>query len=357
MSNSTPRVAFDADGLNTACRPDPAAHVTPVSDFFTRSHAPVPVIDPAGWHLDVSGLVARPLRLSLSELLDRFPVRDVAATLVCAGMRRAELLTLAPMPGELPWGLEPVSTGRWRGVALRDVLELAGVTDAARHVELIGLDQVERHGERFGFGGSIDLTKARSAEVLLATHLNQEPLAPAHGFPLRAVVPGWIGARSVKWLGRIVVSAEPSLNYFQTRAYRVQRQVDPTDPRDVSAGTSLAQCPLNAVILDPRAGQRVRQGSVRLRGWAMGAGGRELTAVAVSPDGGSSWVPARVTLAGEPWCWSLWEAELPLDAGTRTLAVRAADSGGLSQPATLQEAWNVKGYCNNAWHRVTIDVE
>ena len=87
--------------------------------------------------------------------------------------------------------------------------------------------------------------------MLLATKLNGRPLPPVHGFPVRAVVPGWIGARSVKWLGRIVLRTDPSPNYFQSRAYRVQREINPNDPRDVSAGSAISAVPLNAVILDP----------------------------------------------------------------------------------------------------------
>ena len=135
---------------------------------------------------------------------------------------------------------------------------------------MVGLDQVERHGHRFGFGGSVDLAKAMSGDVLLATELNGAPLPPPHGFPVRALVPGWIGARSVKWLGRIEVTTEPSPNYFQTRAYRMAREVNHADPRDVSGGTALTEVPLNTVILAPATGAVLPAGRHRVRGWAMG---------------------------------------------------------------------------------------
>jgi sulfite oxidase len=272
-------------------------------------------------------------------------------------MRRAEFCALGPLPGELPWGPDAASTGRWTGIALRDVLEQVGVSDRARHIEFNGLDQVHRDGRQFGFGGSIDLQKARSGDVLLATHLNDSPLTPAHGFPLRVVVPGWIGARSVKWLGQIVARAEPSANYFQTKAYRVQRAVTPHDARDVSRGASLGEFPLNAVILDPQPGQTLKAGTVTLRGWAIGHGGCPLVGVEISPDAGSHWIPARPTTSGDAWTWTLWEARIPLAPGSHTLAVRARDASGRSQPAAVQETWNVKGYCNNAWHRVQCLVE
>lgn len=350
------RLIHDTDGLNTAIWPVPADNlITPVGSFFTRSHAPIPQINPDSWRLEVGGLVARPRSFSLGDLMAAFPRREVTATLVCAGLRRDEFLTLGPLPGELPWGPEPAGTGEWTGVALGDLLRSSGVAREARYVEFIGLDQVERNGMRFGFGGSIDLAKALGDEVLLATHLNGAPLAPEHGFPLRAVVPGWIGARSVKWLGRITLRTDPTPNYFQSHAYRVQRQVDPDNPRDVSGGIALNELPVNAVILEPLPKEQVSAGRLRVRGWAIGSAGRRITSVEVSVDE-KKWVPARLLPQESAWTWTFWEAPLDLTPGRYTISVRATDSSGTTQPPDIASTWNVKGYCNNAWHRVPIVV-
>jgi sulfite oxidase len=354
MPHPAPRTSYDPDGLNTGSWPGPAPGevVTAADRFFTRSHAPVPVLDAGRWQLEIGGLVERPQSLPLAALAEAFPRRELTATLVCAGMRRGEFSALGPLPGELPWGPDAASTGRWSGVALREVLDRVGLPDRVRHIEFIGLDRVEREGRRFGYGGSIEIAKALSGDVLLATHLNDSPLEPAHGFPLRAIVPGWIGARSVKWLGRIVASAEPSDNYFQSKAYRRQRTVSPHKPHDVSAGEPLTEMPVNAVIVDPEPGQTLRAGEVMVRGWAIGAKGGRLLDVEVSPDGGRSWIAARQTAGGEAWTWTIWEAPITLAPGHHTLVVRARDAEGGVQPATIEETWNVKGYCNNAWHRV-----
>jgi sulfite oxidase len=346
------------DALNTAVWPVRAdCLVTPVDRFFTRSHAPIPRIDPTDWRLEVNGLVDHPRSFSLEDLRGAFPRRSVTATLVCAGLRRDEFLTLGPLPSELPWGPEPVSTGEWTGIALSDLLHAVGVAEPARHVQFTGLDEVERYGHRFGFGGSIDLAKALSGEVLLASELNGAPLPAVHGFPVRVVVPGWIGARSVKWLGRITLAEEPSSNYFQTRAYRVQRELNPQDPRDISAGIAMSGVPLNAVILEPTQDRVVPAGRVRIRGWAMGSEGRPPTAVEVSSNDGEDWVPARIALEGAAWTWSLWEATVNLAPGPHALIARATDATGVTQPRTLAETWNVKGYGNNAWHRVAVRAE
>ena len=351
------RLAHDADGLNTAIWPvqgNPL--VTPIDQFFTRSHAPVPQIDPGTWRLEVGGLVERATSFSLEELRRAFPQRHLTATLVCAGLRRNEFLALGPLPGELPWGPEPAGTGQWTGVSLRDVLDVVGVAKGARHVEFVGLDQVKRQGDQFGFGGSIDLAKALAGEVILASELNGTPLPAVHGFPLRAVVPGWIGARSVKWLGRITLLEEPSPNYFQRNAYRIQREVSPHDSRDVSRGAALSEIPLNSVILHPTPADAIPPGRVQVNGWAVGSGGRSLAAVEVSSNGGHDWTQARIVTEGTAWSWSLWEATLNLTRGRHTLVVRATDTTGVTQPPNVESTWNVKGYNNNAWHRVTIDL-
>ena len=358
MSTRARRVMHDEEGLNSGVWPIQTDHlVTPVDRFFTRSHGPVPRIDPETWRLEVGGLVERPRAFSFEELRRAFPQQHVTATLVCAGLRREEFLSLGPLPGETPWGPEAASTGSWTGISLRDVLHEAGVGERARHVEFVGLDQVDRQGNRFGFGGSIDLAKALSSEVILASELNGAPLPTAHGFPLRAIVPGWIGARSVKWLGRITLLEEPSPNYFQRNAYRVQRAVNPRDPRDVTSGVPLSGVPLNAVIVDPMPDAVVRAGRVQVRGWAMGSIGRRVTGVEVSPDAGQDWIAARCSAGVEEWTWTFWEASVELAAGRHTLVVRATDSAGTRQPEAVAAAWNVKGYCNNGWHRVAIQVE
>jgi sulfite oxidase len=354
MTSISQRLVHDAEGHNTAAWPlRQKTLLTPTEEFFTRSHAATPTLDPAAFRLEVDGLVEHPQRLSLDQLAV-LPRHQVDATLICAGLRRDELLALGPLPGELPWGPEPVSTGRWAGCRLVDLLRQAGVRDRARYVHFVGLDTVERNGERFGFGGSIDLAKALEGDVLLASALNGSPLEPDHGAPLRAVVPGWIGARSVKWLGRITLSPEPSPNYFQAKAYRVQRELNPADHRDVSAGTALSEIPLNAVMLEPTRDQPVPAGAVCLRGWAIGTGGAALTSVEVSPNAGADWQPARITLAGTAWTWSLWEATVELPRGRHVLAVRATDRTGATMPATVAATWNVKGYANNTWHRVPV---
>jgi sulfite oxidase len=322
--------------------------------FFTRSHAPPPDIDASSWRLRVHGLVRNELELSLQQLKENFPVRELAATLVCAGLRRDELQTVRPIPGELPWGAEPVSTGMWRGASLGDVLEAAGAQSDAEHVSFTGLDDVERRGQRFGFGGSIPLAKAMSSEVLLAYELNGDPLPREHGFPVRAVVPGFIGARSVKWLGGIELTRTSSDNYFQKDAYRILRE--PASDGSGGADIEMNEVPLNAAILSPESNTSVAAGRVQINGWALTPDGASIASVECSSDNGVTWTEATIYASEGPWAWGLWRIGLDLKPGPHTLVVRCRDGSGASQPAELAEVWNIKGYGNNAWHRVKIHV-
>jgi sulfite oxidase len=348
---------YDEECLNTGSAASTASDevVTRTDSFFTRSHAPPPAIDPTTWCLEVRGLVDEPHSYSLAALASGFRQHEVVATIVCAGLRRVEFLAIGPLPGELPWGSDAASTGRWRGVRLSEVLLASGVRHGAAHVRFEGLDRVSREGRDFGFGGSIDLDKAMSDEVLLATHLNGEPIAVKHGFPLRAVVPGWIGARSVKWLGRITVSGHSSGNYFQTKAYRVQREVDPDAPRDVSRGVAMTETPMNAVITEPGPDTILNRGVATVRGWVIGSGCRPVNAIEVSGDGGERWATAEIVKDGGAWAWSYWEAKVGLEPGPAVLLARATDATG-SMPERVRDAWNVKGYGNTAWYRVNVTV-
>ncbi len=326
--------------------------VTPLSLFFARNHAPFPTVEPGAYRLRAQGQVERPLSLSLDELY-ALPKVEIAATLQCAGNRRTDLIAHQPVPGEVPWQAQAIGNARWGGVRLGALLEAAGVRPGDAHVAFLGLDQVEKHGAPFGFGGSVPLAAALHGEVLLAYEMNGQPLTAAHGFPLRAVAPGRIGARSVKWLREITVQAAPSDNYYQAKAYRLF-------PPDVNAGNvdwpkglMLDELSVNSAICTPAEGDRVPAGPLRLAGYAMAGGGRLVERVDASADGGTSWLQAELSPATRH-AWRLWHAQIDLPTGNHELVVRAWDAAANTQPERVAPLWNFKGYMNNAWHRVRV---
>src|SRR6201995_5501665 len=233
--------------------------VTATEAFYVRGHGAVPEIDSRAWRLTVGGLVERQLSLSLETLREAFVERTVTATLQCAGNRRAGLMAVRDIPGEAPWGPGATGTAAWTGVALADVLALAGPLQHASDVGFEGADISPEVEPPERFGGSIPLDKASRPEVLLAWAMNGEPLPPVHGAPLRVVVPGYIGARSVKWLERIELRSSPWAGYFQHVVYRLP----PGDGTAAAgAGMPLGLVALNADVLAPADGETVAAGSV-----------------------------------------------------------------------------------------------
>jgi len=327
------------------------ALVTPTAAFFCRNHGPVPQVDPSSWRLGVEGLVGQRLSLSLDELRDRFPEREVLATLQCAGNRRQDLLEVRDVPGEAPWGPGATGTATWRGIALADVLDAAQPQHAAEHVAFAGRDVSDEPQPPEAYGASIPRRKAERPEVLLAWEMNGEPLPTVHGGPLRAVVPGFIGARSVKWLERIALRTQPWDGFFQSTAYRL---LPPNAQPAPGAGIALGEVALNSDILAPDDGAHVAAGVVEVRGYAFAGGERRVARVDVSSDEGATWVQAELLTDLGRWAWRLWRAELDLEPGRHEIVVRAWDSAAASQPERPGPLWNPKGYINNAWGRVCV---
>jgi len=335
-----------------------AAAITAQADFYVRSHGSIPHLDAATHRLRVGGRVATPLDLSMAELRERFPERSVTAVMQCAGNRRADMQPVRPTSGD-PWAPGAIGNAEWTGVALADVLRAVGAeTSAAIHVVLDACDEVEMPNEgRFAFGASIPMAKALSPEVLLAFAMNGEPLAPEHGFPLRAVVPGFAGVRSPKWLAAITVQDRPSDNHMQQRDYKLLPPHVTEDTVDWGQGLTIYDMPLNSAICEPAPHAKLEVGSTAIRGYAV-ATARDVARVDVSTDGGRNWQQAELEHdADAPWSWTFWTATLDLPKGEHELAVRAWDSAGQTQPALPDDTWNFKGYLSAAWHRVHVSAD
>ena len=328
--------------------------LTATDAFYVRGHGAVPEIDPAAWRLQVHGIVERELELSLTTLREAFREREVTATLQCAGNRRAGLITIRDIPGEAPWGPGATGTAMWTGVALADVLSLAQPRRGAAHVGFDGADLCPEAKPAQRFGGSIPLDKACRPEVLLAWAMNGEPLPAVHGAPLRVVVPGYIGARSVKWLQRIEVRSTPWDGYFQQVVYRLLPEDGTPAP---GAGMPLGLVALNADVLSPADGETVTAGPVEVRGYAFAGGERHVARVDVSLDGGAGWSQAELLDDLGRWAWRHWRITLDLAPGDHEILVRAWDSSAATQPEDEAALWNPKGYVNNARPRIRVRAE
>jgi sulfite oxidase len=239
----------------------------------------------------------------------------------------------------------------WTGVSLGDVLALAGPLKVGAHVGLVGADVCAAAAPVQPFAGSIPLDKASRPEVLLAWGMNGEPLPPIHGAPLRVVVPGYIGARSVKWVERIEVRSEPWDGYYQHVVYRLVPEDGRPGP---GVGMPLGLVALNADVLSPASGATVPAGPVEVRGYAFAGGERHVARVDVSLDGGTRWSPAELLDDLGRWAWRQWQITVHLPPGEHEIVVRAWDSSAATQPEDEAALWNPKGYVNNARPRVRV---
>lgn len=321
--------------------------VTPAGLHYVLVHYDIPWCDGDGWPLRVCGAVRRELRLDVAELRGRAAVTR-RVTLECAGNGRARL---TPRPVSQPWLVEAVGTADWTGVPLRDVLDEAGVLPGAVEVVFTGADHGVERGVEQDYRRSLPLDEARRPDVLLAWAMNGAPLPPQHGHPLRLIVPGWYGMAHVKWLREITVLERPFDGFQQTTAYRIRAEAG-------EPGQPVTRMAPRALLIPPgfpdfmTRARVVRPGPTVLRGRAW-SGGAAVAAVDVRPDDDSPWQPATLGPApADPWTWRSWEMPWTATPGRHTIAVRATDADGRSQPT--EQHWNLGGFCNNAVQRVRV---
>jgi len=303
--------------------------LTPTESFYVRTHFAIPSIDRDAWWLRIEGEVENSFAINYEELLELESV-TIPATLECAGNNRS---FLEPKVKGVQWGLGAVGTAEWTGVPLSILLGRAHATTNGRHVVLEGadggmLEDPKSPPGELKFARSIPIAKAR-ADVLLAYKMNGRELPPEHGFPVRAIVPGWYAMASVKWLQRIIVTEQPFTGYYQTIDYAYwERQ------KAIAELTPLTEMQVKAQIAEPAEGEVVPANSrVRVHGAAWTSNG-EITKVELSTDGGATWTESKLLGESKLNAWQLWEFnwQTPTAPGRQTLIARATDSLGRTQP-------------------------
>lgn len=269
--------------------------ITPKDLFFIRHHHPVPVINSNEYTLKLGGKGVKPILLSLHELRTHFHKKEIVATLQCGGNRRHGMNAVHKTSG-IDWGFGAISTAKWGGVPLRDVLLYAGLL-TPEIAEMQGVKHVQFEAED-GLQASIPVEKALSTygDVLLAYEMNGEPLPSEHGYPIRLVVPGHVGVRNVKWVNKITVSDveaegpwQRGIAYkgFSPSLLKIDSSVD------VESVLSVQEQPVTSLMVFPKAGDKVEvtaptaldegeTNTVTCRGFAWSGGGRGIVRVDVS---------------------------------------------------------------------------
>ncbi|KAL1700512.1 Oxidoreductase, molybdopterin-binding domain-containing protein [Schizophyllum commune] len=350
--------------------------ITPEQLVYHRNHSAVPAHD--------GTLVAR--TFTLEDLESRFPKARVEAVLQCAGLRRAEMGATGREVKGVPWGAGVVANCWWGGVRLRDVLlevfpglerEANGANKTSEFAHVCFTARGEKCEDDAYYGASIPLAKALDPEgdVLVAWEMNDDDIPPVHGGPLRLVVPGYLGARWVKWLDGIYLSNRESPNYYQARDYKVL----PEEVEDKKQAApwwdkvpSMTSMPLNSVIASVT---KVEDAStpaghlrLRVKGYALPALGTPVDEVQISLvtarqvnvtqiplpsgldiDANRVWEDARITYRGGPWAWTLWEGEVTAARRKGKIIVRsrARSRTGEFQPESGK--WNLRGVAWNGW--------
>jgi sulfane dehydrogenase subunit SoxC len=322
--------------------------ITPVGLHYLLIHFDIPVVDAATWRLEIGGSVEHPLSLTLDEIR-AMPARTLAVTLECAGNGRA---LLEPRPLSQPWLREAVGTAEWTGTPLAPLLAAAGPRADGVEVVLTGLDRGIQGDVEHDYARSLSLEEAMRDDVLLAYEINGVPLPPQHGFPLRAIVPGWYGMTQVKWLRSIEVVDASFDGWQQSVAYRLRESED-------EQGTPLTRIRPRALMAPPgipdflSRTRYVEAGRIELTGRAW-SGFAPVVRVEVSVDGGGTWHDASLGEQLSEFAWRGWSHEWQAERGEAELCCRATDAAGNSQP--VEPEWNYDGFANNAVQRVPVVV-
>ncbi|MDP9792836.1 DMSO/TMAO reductase YedYZ molybdopterin-dependent catalytic subunit [Catenuloplanes nepalensis] len=324
-------------------------YLVPVDRFFVRNHTSTPIIDPVTYRLKLFGSGLRaPVEFSLDQL-KRLPRETITAAVECAGNGRSLFTTQQGQTvSGTAWKLGAIGVGRWHGVRLGTVLRAAGLRRDAVDVQPQGLDA------NFVSGG-VDLGPVRRPlpigkaldDVLLAWELNDAPLPPDHGAPLRVVVPSWIGISSIKWAGAIEVAAEPLFSPWNTQFYRLFGADHPAE------GTLIDEQVVKSAF-ELAWGATLPLSRTTLTGRSWSANG-PIRHVDVSTDGGTTWRRAHTTGPNLANAWQRWRIDWsPATAGQHTLIARATDVTGATQPVTVPH--NTLGYLFGAQvrHPVTV---
>lgn len=351
-----------------------AGFITPPSLHYVRNHGKCPRLDWDTHRFTVGGLVGKVRTFTMDDLV-KLPSVTLPVTLVCAGNRRKEQNMTKQTIG-FSWGISAHACNHWTGVRLADLLRLCEVDlGKGKHVEFIGVEKEGLPNGTYGTSIPISLAMDMYGDVLIAYEQNGIRLAPDHGFPVRALIPGWIGGRMVKWLEHIVVTDKPSENYYHFNDNRIL-------PPHVDAELAKAegwwyrpeylfnQLNVNSAINFPNNGEvmTLNGGTYTVKGYAYSGGGRKVTRVELSFDGGMTWKLCALDYPeerhspapsnGKYWCWMFWEYTVDkfeffhCATGAGELRVRAWDEANNTQPSRL--TWNLMGMGNNCHFRVKV---
>jgi len=344
--------------------------LTPASLHYVRNHGICPKLF---WHqhsIEITGLVDRPIRLTMAELAS-LPKISLPVTLNCAGNRRKEQNLIQKGIG-FHWGCAAASTVVWTGVPLHEVLKYVGIKsrgEGARWINFAGpRGEVPAGDTTYGASHAREVCMNPARPCMLAFMMNGELLHPDHGYPVRLLMPGYIGGRMIKWLTTISVTEEEGGNHYHVMDNRVfpkhisSREIATEEKIWKDGAYTINDRNINSAIWSPAhcAKVKVSDKLFTLRGYAYAGAGRPVHRVEVTLNNAQNWRPATIERVEQPdefgqcWCWVFWSVEVPISvlAVCGEFAVRAWDDSQNCQPE--RPTWNLMGMMNNNWFRVKV---
>jgi sulfite oxidase len=329
---------------------------TPTEKFFIRNNGrtPAPTGDPERWTLAIEGEVGRAVSLSLGEIKAKFPHVTQRMVLECGGNGRAYF---SPQADGVQWHHGGAGCAQWTGVKLSDVLQFAGLKETARFTGHFGADPaLDAEHPSPPISRGVPIAKAMDENTLLVFAMNGKALLPIHGFPLRLIVPGWVGSVSHKWLTRILIRKDRhDGTLMDPWHYRVpQAPTQHGDQFDPMTFVDLESMPVRSILTSPAQDAKVSK-TVSVRGAAW-AGDQTVRLVEISADRGASWQRAELSPPKNTYDWTRFTATVTFaTSGAQEIWSRATDSAGKTQPNEAQ-GWNPHGYGANPVHRIAVNV-
>ena len=352
---------------------------------FVRNHGHVPLCedeDVLDWTFTVDGMVQNPFTISVRDLIQDFDQVTYPITLVCAGNRRKEQNMVRKSKG-FSWGPAGLSTALWTGVRISKLLAKAKPKRGARYVCFEGADKLPNG--YYGTSVKLNWCLDDNRGIMVAHRMNGHALHPDHGKPVRIVIPGQIGGRSVKWLKKITITDKPSDSWYHIYDNRVlPTMITPEGSADLPDVWKDEKYAIYAICY-PEHGERLTLNDTcdktyKVRGYAYGGGGRRITRMEVTLDKGASWTLANINYPEDAYreapeedelfggtmdmwwretsfCWCFWELDIPISdlENSADIMIRAMDEGLHVQPRDMY--WSVLGMMNNPWFRVVIHKE
>ena len=327
--------------------------ITPLDRLFVRNNISPPsediVADPDAWSLSVEG-VTKPINLKVADL-KTLGMASVAMVLQCSGNGRAYFPS---KPSGTQWTVGAAGCVVFTGVPVKTVLELAGgMVDGAKYMTGTGGEPIPEGLDPNTIQVERSVPLEAIEDAILAWEINGEPIPLAHGGPLRLVVPGYTGVNNIKYIKRLAFTADQSQANIQQSSYRLA----PMGEKGAPTQASVWHMPVKSWVTHPaEPNQQLKAGKIQIQGLAMG-GTSDVTGVEISLDGGKNWQKAEFIGPDlGPYAWRQFVLSADLKAGSYTVASRATNKAGDTQPAERQE--NNRGYLNNSWvdHQLTITV-